>query len=158
MSLRRSARLEWLWSFGPVAIWIAVIFYLSSGQGSSEHTSRFITPLLQWLFPGAAPDELAAYHKVVRKCAHIAVYAFLGFLAARAFFTSLPYSRKIVIAGVSMAILLMVASLDEWNQSFNAARSSTAFDVVYDAVGGLLGTWFYLLVYRPRFLSRDSPA
>ena len=36
--------------YAPLFLWIGVIFYFSSGQGSMAETSRFIRPLLEFLF------------------------------------------------------------------------------------------------------------
>jgi len=72
---------DWL----PPLVWMAVIFGLSSSLGSSEETSRFVVPLLRWLFRWAAPGDIAALHGLVRKGGHLTEYAVLGALWFRAF-------------------------------------------------------------------------
>src|SRR6267143_7114552 len=69
----------------PPLVWMAVIFGLSSSMGSSEETSRFVVPLLRWLFPWAAPGDIDVLHGLVRKGGHLTEYAVLGALWFRAF-------------------------------------------------------------------------
>lgn len=59
---------EWVIPFAPFALWLAVIMFLSSGSGSAEETSRFITPILKYFFPHATSDDILAYHLLIRKC------------------------------------------------------------------------------------------
>ena len=120
--------------YGPLAAWIAVIFFLSSERGSMSETSLFIRPLLEFLFPHASPETLAYYHGHIRKFAHFAEYFVLGVLAVRAF--ELPRRQRV---SVSVALVAAVASLDEFNQSFEASRTSSIADVILDIVGGTCG-------------------
>ena len=124
--------------YAPVILWIALIFYLSSSSGASANTSRFVRPLLEWLFPLASEDLLAIYHGYVRKCAHLFIYGGLTLLSYRAFVGSsigwigrLPYVW-------ALGLVAVVGALDELNQSFNALRTGTASDILIDLLGGLL--------------------
>src|SRR5687767_13318109 len=74
--------------YAPLILWVGVIFFLSSGQAAMSQTSRFIRPLLEFLFSGVPEETLIAYHSYIRKFAHFAVYAVLAFWAARAFLGS----------------------------------------------------------------------
>lgn len=120
-----------LFAYAPLFLWIGGIFYMSSGAGSFEHTSRFIGPLLNFLFPDAPPETIAAYHAFIRKCAHFVAYAILAFLAFRAF------AGRARWPFIALAIVLIVAVLDELNQSYNSSRTGTIADVVLDLAGGL---------------------
>src|SRR5687767_8128567 len=81
----KSNRREQLMLYAPLLIWIAVIFFFSSSQGSMSHTSRIIRPLLEFLLPGAPEETLQFYHGIIRKLAHFSEYAILALLACRAF-------------------------------------------------------------------------
>jgi VanZ family protein len=121
--------------YAPLFLWIGVIFYLSSESGSMEQTSRFIRPLLRWIFPFEPEETITLYHGYVRKCAHFTEYAVLALLAVRAFAGSLRLRRfrfvlPVILAGV-------IASIDEVNQSFLSARSGSAWDVLLDISGSL---------------------
>jgi VanZ family protein len=144
--------------FAPVVVWVLVIFFLSSSQGSMSKTSLFVRPLLEFLFPAADEVTLQIYHGHIRKAAHVTEYAVLAFLASRAFFTSArPFLKKYwwLLALVTVAA---VAATDEFNQSFNTARTGTPWDVGIDLVGGLVGTALWALAdrFRGRIATRRS--
>lgn len=125
-------------AYAPLSLWICLIFYLSSGHGSFDETSRFIGPLLKFLFPAASAETLATYHGLIRKLAHLVAYAVLALLAMRAFFDSsigLLKSRLILSA---LGLAIIVAILDELNQSFTASRTGSAVDVLIDAAGAFV--------------------
>lgn len=146
---------ERIFRYAPLILWIGVIFYLSSTQGAMTNTSRFIRPLLEWLFPDASPETLTVYHGYIRKFAHLAVYGILAFWSWRAFGQKVKrIERKSVFEDFlarnwqlcSFALVVLIASLDELNQSFNDARTGTFYDVLLDAAGGaaaLLFLWLF---------------
>lgn len=135
-------RRERITLYAPLLCWIAVIFYLSSGQGSFEETSRIVRPLLEFFFPDASPETINSYHAFIRKLAHPMVYAILGLLAARTF------HKPALLAWVLKAILLVVsvAILDELNQSFISSRTGSPWDVALDSAGGLAAVIMFWLV------------
>lgn len=77
-----------------------------------DETSRFIRPLLEFLFPAASAETITLYHAFIRKCAHFTEYAVLALLAYRA----LANVKFIDLA--HPACSRHRASLDEFNQSF----------------------------------------
>ncbi len=132
--------------YAPLFLWIGVIFYLSSSSGSMSQTSRFIRPFLEWLFPLAPEELLQTYHGYIRKFAHFAVYAVLAFFASRAFF----YSAKNILQRFwylfAFLLVVIIASIDETNQTFNAARTGSIYDVLIDASGGLTIIFLFWLL------------
>lgn len=123
--------------YAPLFLWIGVIFFLSSPEASSEETSRIIGPLLHFFFPDLSPATEAAVHAIVRKTAHFTEYAILAFLAIRSFSTSASVfvrQRRYIFA---LVIVIAAASLDEFNQSFEASRTSSIWDVLLDIFGGV---------------------
>lgn len=132
-----------LTAYAPLFIWIALIFFMSSDQvrcrrrrDSSGRCSNF--------FPASSEDTLQFYHFLIRKAAHFSAYALLGLLAARALLFSNSSRRWPCL---TFAIVLIVASLDELNQSFSSARSGSPYDVLIDCVGGLFAiaaVWLYM--------------
>ncbi len=131
--------------FAPLILWIGVIFVMSSGQASMSETSRFIRPLLEFLFPNASAEDLRFYHVYIRKLAHLIEYGILAFWAARAFSNSNKAFLQKYWFPVSLGLVALIASLDEINQSFLVSRTSTPNDVLLDCVGGLLMLIFILL-------------
>jgi len=143
-----SKRRERFIRYAPLFVWIGVIFFLSSGQASMPETSRFIRPLLEFFFPSATPETLTVFHGYIRKFAHLAEYAVVGFFAARAFSTSsTEIVRKHWIV-LSLALIFLIAGLDEFNQSLNASRTGSIWDVFLDFAGGLAAVSFYYLIER----------
>jgi len=144
---------EWLWSFAPLFIWIAVILFLSSSFGSSSHTSMLIRPILNFLFPNAPEETLKLYHAYIRKAAHFTEYAVLGALAFRSF-TRL-FNGPIYIW--AFLLVMTVAIIDEFNQSFNAARTGSPYDVLIDCAGGIFAITVICLFIR-RYSARPQPS
>lgn len=138
----------WLKRYVPLILWIGVIFFLSSGQGASGRTSIIIRPILEFLFPNASEETLIFYHGAIRKCAHFTEYAVLGLLACRAFLARLE-SRWLVPV-VSLGLVFLVASLDEFNQSFNPLRTGSPWDVAIDISGGTVAILLYFFLTRDR--------
>lgn len=136
--------------YAPLVLWIAVILYFSSGQGSMSETSRFIRPVLEFLFPAASEETLLFYHGYIRKFAHLAGYAFLAFFAARAFFSSPAASLARYWHLFSLGIVILVAVADETNQSFISSRTSSAGDVLLDISGAAAMLICILLFHRMR--------
>jgi VanZ family protein len=109
---------------------------LGSGAASMSETSRFIRPLLEFLFPNADADTLYLYHAAIRKLAHIFQYGILGLLAHRAFSA---LKRPFVLA---LCYVAVVAITDEVHQSYDPSRTATPFDVLIDLVGAFLALRF----------------
>lgn len=101
-------------------------------------TSRFIRPLLEFLFPSASEDTLLFYHGIIRKGAHLAEYGLLAFFAARAFLrSSRIYLRKYWYLA-TLWLVAAIAVADELNQSLSSARTGSPNDVMIDIAGGII--------------------
>ena len=100
----------------PVIAWAAVIFTLSA-------------------IPTLATG-LGAWDLALRKSAHVAEYAVLGALLARACGSVVPAA----LAGVAYA------ASDELHQHFVPGRSGNLLDVAIDAFGVAAGVALYLRV------------
>ena len=138
-------RRKWLTAYAPLAIWIVVILGLGSSLGSINETSRFVRPLLEFLFPNALPETLTYVHGYIRKFAHFAEYGVLGFLAFRVFVNS---QRSGIIA--TLILVLTVAATDEVKQSFDPTRTSSPWDVLIDLTGGAVGAFLSLVWLKSR--------
>ena len=104
-------------------------------MGSMNETSRFVRPLLEFLFPEALPETLTYFHGYIRKFAHFVEYAVLGMLAFRAFRTFFVGASRATLFAFVLAAA--VAILDEYQQSFNPQRTSSPYDVLIDLAGAL---------------------
>ncbi|WP_168735925.1 VanZ family protein [Cohnella fermenti] len=72
-----------------------------------------------------------------RKGAHLFVYASLA--ASAALVLSMFRLRPVRVAALSLLAVLIVATLDEWNQQFSSARTPAYQDVFVDLTGGAIG-------------------
>jgi len=106
-------------------------------------TSGFFRPLIEFFFPSLKPEDMLFYYGYVRKVLHFVVYAFLGFLAFRAFSVNGRAPRKAL--SIALLISLAVAATDEYMQSFDPSRTSSVYDVAIDMAGAtsaILATYF----------------
>jgi len=120
----------WLW----VVAWIAVVQIFASGSFSASETSRFIGPLLRWLFPNADAESVATAHFAIRKAGHLVEYAILALLTLRALRSS--FDRPLAwLAAASLVLALVVAVVDESRQAAAANRTGALSDVALDIAG-----------------------
>ena len=121
-------------------LWLIVIALESSSLGSSHNTSRILYPLLHYLF-GLDWDRFEVWHFYIRKSGHVIGYGTLSILLFRAWRATLPAldNAKWSFRWANIAILgtALVASLDEWHQSFIPTRTGTVRDVVLDTCAGI---------------------
>lgn len=132
-----------------VALWTALVWTLSSDAFSAHSTSRFLGPLVRWLWPGVSEEALAAIHFAVRKAAHVAEYAVLGALVLRA---ARIGSRGPLLRAAALAVAFgaAVATADELRQSRSAERTGALADVALDAAGSVGGVAAALAFGRAR--------
>lgn len=140
----KSSILRRLGRYGPLLLWMAFIYFSSTGEFSSDSTSRFVRPLLLWLFPGISEGQLAGVHFLTRKVSHLAEYAILALLARRAFVTSSHAFIQRRWFQLALMLVVVCSLLDEFKQSYVPARSASILDCVIDVIGGLT----VLLLFR----------
>jgi VanZ family protein len=135
----------------PVLFWMCVIFTASADAHSYEHSSRFIVPLLHWLFPKMSPEHVEQIHHLIRKCAHLTEYAVFAVLLWRALHlstNSLPTWSWSKVGG-TLLIVFLYAATDEFHQRFVPTRTPLVSDVFIDTTGGAIGL-FALWVFQLR--------
>jgi VanZ family protein len=124
----------------PVIVWLLIMYTFSTDMMSSGETSRFIVPVLTFIFPGISPTEVTVWHGVIRKLAHVTEYFILASLVYR----SLKFENPDLIDTRlrTITFILLAALLDEFHQSFTASRQASIVDVGYDCLGGVWALWF----------------
>ena len=138
--------------YAPLVLWLAFITIASSDQFSATNTSRFIGPLVLWLFPNTSPQTLDTIHFITRKLAHFSEYALLGLLAARAFRTSPSSLIRENWFKIAAVLVVVYALVDEYHQSFVPSRTASFHDSLIDMAGGLTA----LIVVYFRVRAKDS--
>jgi VanZ family protein len=121
-------------------LWLILIAIESSALLSAHNTSRILYPLLHYLF-GLDWDRFEVWHFYIRKSGHVIGYGTLSILLFRAWRATLPAlgNARWTFRWANIAILgtALVASLDEWHQSFIPTRTGTVRDVVLDTCAGI---------------------
>jgi VanZ family protein len=117
----------------PIA-WACVISILSTDEFSSEHTSRFIMPVLRWLFPRASAQTLDLMHFVIRKAAHFTEYFIFSILIVHGL-RGKDRGWKLRWAIWAVIVVAGYASLDEFHQVFVPSRHASPWDALLDATG-----------------------
>jgi VanZ family protein len=138
---------------------MALIFSASADANSAQTSSRFLEPLLRWLFPEISAEALGRAILAVRKLAHVTEYAILAGLCWRA----LRGGRRGWSGNAAVGAFLISAAYaitDEWHQSFIPNRQGTLTDVLIDMVGAgvaLAGIrWFVRRRERKRLEGAES--
>lgn len=133
---RHNALKAWI----ATLLWLIVITIESSSLGSSNNTTRVFYPLLHYLF-GMDLFRFQHWHFFLRKGGHVFGYGLLSLLLFRAWRETLPSSggARWTVRWANLAVLgtALVASLDEYHQSFNPERTGSVRDVVLDTCAGI---------------------
>lgn len=132
-------------------LWLIVIATESTTYLSSQNTSRFLYPILHFLF-GVSRAGFEPWHVFIRKSGHVFGYGLLSILLFRAWRETVPMpgNPHWTFRWASIALLgtAIVASLDEWHQSYLPSRTGRWQDVVLDTSAGLAAQLALLLYYR----------
>ena len=124
-----SATLRRVWLWGPVAGYMAVMFYLSSQS-----------------YPPTPP-------RVWDKFLHVVEYFGLAVLVCRAIAGGLPPRIDRRVAWLTFAITVGYGLTDELHQLFVPERSADFRDLIADAVGAaaaVIACWAWHIIRNPR--------
>ena len=134
----------------PSAVWLGVIALESTNLGSAEHTGRILYPIFHFLF-NMYPDRFAFWHALLRKLGHVVGYFILSVLLFRSWRATFPrLSTRWCLQWATVALLTtsLVATLDEWHQSFLPSRTGTVRDVILDTMAALLAQIALFMILR----------
>ena len=128
--------------WGPVVLWMGLIFWGSTDALSASRTSRFLGPFLRWLVPGISAGTEGRVRFVIRKGGHVSEYAVLALLLARALRSGTdpgsPRAHRSWAWG-AWGAATAYACTDEFHQSFHATRQASLVDVAIDSMGAAVG-------------------
>lgn len=146
----------------PALVWMGMIFFGSTDVLSGSRTSRFIAPVVRWLFPGISEERVDRIVFVVRKCAHVSEYGVLAVLVLAGMggtFRPVPREWSWPRAGGALLVCAAYAVTDEVHQSFVPSRFGDPVDVLIDTAGagvGLLVLWTLTRLRLKRALGRET--
>ena len=140
-------------------LWLGLIIGESTNYASAQNTSRILYPVLHFL-TGMGPVRFLVWHFYIRKTGHFVGYFGLSFLLFRAWRVTFPFASaagwSMQWASISFFMTILVASLDEWHQTYLPLRTGSLHDVLLDSLGALAAQIvIFLLLYRLRSATRQ---
>ncbi len=139
---------NWWWRYGPLLLWITLIFVGSTGILASSNTNGLVHTILHALSPQLSEERVQFWHYVIRKCGHFTEYAVLALLASRAFRSSPNRLLASHYLLVSFVLITCNALLDEFHQSFVPTRVASPYDSLIDISGGAVALFLIYLRHR----------
>lgn len=138
-----------------IVLWALVIgcmlmifsFSSQSSEESQELSDSFLDRIILFLGDLVKADEeaIAQWQVLIRKIAHFAVYALLGFLVY--LLMHVGYEMKMKISVLLSPVFSGVYALtDEMHQLFVSGRSGQLLDVAIDFSGAVAGSVFAFLI------------
>ena len=121
----------------------------------ADHTNAPLRCVWEHLFGQVDDMRWALLHHLIRKSGHFIGYGIMGLLWLRAWWMTLPHSGFLLDAALAILGTAMVASADEFHQSFLPNRTGIPTDVVIDCTGALtlqLLVYLFLRLFRPKRL------
>jgi VanZ family protein len=132
--------LNWL----PAAIAVAVIACESTVTMGASNTSRWLLPIWVHLFGPITPARWNVVHHYIRKTGHFTGYGLVSLAFFHGWRTTLSLAGRTVqslwrsAALLAISCTLLIASADEFHQSFLPGRTSSPYDVCIDVSGAIL--------------------
>ena len=145
----------WISAWWPVAVGIALIMMESTEYFGADRTTHPLRWLVQLLFGHLSDNTWDFIHLCIRKSGHFLGYGALGLAWLRAWWMTLPLSRFLSDAALALLGTALVASWDEWHQTFLPNRTGSPWDVLLDCCGALvmqLIVYIFMRLFRPKLL------
>lgn len=138
-----------LW--GGLVAWLGVIYYLSSQNGEqTAQTSLALThKLAAFVFENPTDAQLADFHMILRKFAHLFLFFLLGSLTTWVSAVTFPKGKGILSGYyvlISMGMTLAAGYFDEWHKQFIAGRHFDFAETMLNLKAGACGVIFAMVV------------
>jgi VanZ family protein len=130
---------------------MVVIAIESTSYLSSDQTSRFLYPILHYLI-GLDWKRFIVWHHYIRKTGHFVGYFILSTLLFRAWKATLSLAAAWALRWSAIAFFMsaVVASLDEWHQTYIPSRTGAVSDVLLDSSAALTAQIVIYLFLRAK--------
>ena len=135
----------WLKVWAPVAVAVAVICTESTATFSAQNTSSWLRPIFERIFGAFQDANWELFHHLLRKTGHFVGYGTVGFTFLRAWLYTLGRraahtlnSWRVRSSLLAIASTAIVASCDEFHQTFLPGRTGTPVDVLLDTAGACM--------------------
>jgi VanZ family protein len=147
----------WLSAWIPVALGVAVIALESTEGMGADHTTGPLRWLFQVIFGPISNARWEIVHILIRKSGHFLGYGAIGLAWLRAWRMTLPHSRLLQNAALALLGTALMASADEYHQSFLPNRTGSPWDVLLDCCGAIVlqaAVYVFMRLSRPKKLAR----
>jgi VanZ family protein len=159
MSNRRRGVRFWIRVWLPVVLGIAVIAIESTEMMGADHTSKPLRQLYEAIFGAVSDGRWNVLHHYIRKTGHFGGYGLIGLAWLRAWWMTLPRSHFLPDAVLAVLGTALIASVDEYHQSFLPNRTASPWDVLLDCCGAItlqLVMYVFMRLARPKRLARAA--
>ena len=161
LSLEAPQRNSWFWisAWLPVILGICAILVESTEFMGAEHTSGPFRHFFEAIFGRVGDDRWDMIHHHIRKSGHFLGYGAIGLAWLRAWWMTLSRSSFFPDAMLALMGTALVASADEWHQTFLPNRTGTPWDVLLDCCGAItlqLVVYIILRLLKPKRLARAA--
>lgn len=154
---------SWRWwarVWTPVVIAVAVICVESTQAMSAQNTSSRLRPIFERIFGAFSDSGWDSFHHYLRKTGHFVGYGAVCFTFLRAWLhtlgrhaTATQLSWRLQSTLLAIVSTAVVASCDEFHQTFLPGRTGTPIDVLLDTTGAsvlCLMVWLICWSRRPQ--------
>jgi VanZ family protein len=162
MGSLQNFRLRTILDWVPAVLSVVIIALESTATMSSDNTSRWLYPFWTRFLGPISAANWGELHHLIRKTGHFVGYGFVSVTFFYGWRQTLHHMavkhwtlwRRASIAAVLCT--LVVATMDEYHQSFIPSRTSSPVDVGIDLCGAMAAQLLLLLVVHlvsrlPRF-------
>jgi VanZ family protein len=143
----RGARF-WVSAWLPVLIAICLVAIESTPYFGSDRTSGPLRHIWESLFGPVSDRAWHIIHVLIRKSGHFTGFGLVGLTWLRAWWMTLPRAPFLRVEILAMIGTAIVASADEYHQSFLPNRTSSPRDVLLDCIGALVMMWVAHLILK----------
>jgi len=130
-------RIDWggaVWYWLPLLVYGMAIFYVSSLSVPHKEVAQFLHSVTSHI-----PADGKMFSVINDKVYHMTEYALLAVLFYRACRYSLKEISVVSLGLVSILIVVIFGCTDEYHQWFIPLRHTDGWDVLADALGGIIG-------------------
>ncbi len=149
----------WVRTWLPVLLGILMIVLESTAWMGADHTDGPLRTIYQAIFGHVSNRQWSVIHHYIRKSGHFIGYGLIGLAWLRAWWMSLPHSQFLPDALLSLLGTALIASADEYHQSFLPNRTSSPWDVLLDCCGAIvlqLLVYLFMRINKPKRLARAA--
>jgi VanZ family protein len=152
MGYSRSSKLQRVLNWLPAFFAVVMIACESTATMSAANTSRWLLPIWVHLFGPISAEHWDEVHHLIRKSGHFTGYGLVSicfFHGWRTTFTTVQGRVRSMwrrSAFLAIACTLLIASADEFHQSFLPGRTSSPIDVGIDLCGAFTAQLLVLTI------------